>query len=300
MKRFALAACLMAVAAPVTGAFTLVPAVAMAQATTYKVAFALGSARLDAAANKAIADAAAAFKAGGSPNLTVIGRTDTTGSAEYNQRLSERRAKAVSDALVANGVAQSAITVDAVGQTQLIVATADNVNEPRNRVVTIDVNPRTAAPAPVAAAPAPVGPVVSALKRFQFSVGPYYGYNGAQADNLLGGNFSGDYWISDNISIGGEQAMFYAFDAEGVGGRSVASIDYHFGRLTDVVAGGVDVYVGVNAGGIYGKGVNDDFIYGPEIGLTAGGFVGKLAYDISDAGIDDSTVSATIGYLFRF
>ena len=37
--------------------------------------------------------------------ITVIGHTDSTGSDAYNQRLSERRAEAVRDRLVASGVA---------------------------------------------------------------------------------------------------------------------------------------------------------------------------------------------------
>jgi outer membrane protein OmpA-like peptidoglycan-associated protein len=36
--------------------------------------------------------------------ITVIGHTDSTGSDAYNQRLSERRADAVRERLVANGV----------------------------------------------------------------------------------------------------------------------------------------------------------------------------------------------------
>ncbi|ADM08654.1 OmpA family protein [Parvularcula bermudensis HTCC2503] len=66
-------------------------------------------------------------------SVTVQGNTDTAGSASYNQALSARRAKVVSDALVANGVDQSAITVEALGESNPAKPTGDGVREPLNR-----------------------------------------------------------------------------------------------------------------------------------------------------------------------
>ncbi|MCA0304633.1 MAG: OmpA family protein, partial [Proteobacteria bacterium] len=48
-----------------------------------------------------------------------------------------RRANAVKDALVRNGVPAQAITVVGKGQTDLLVKTADGVREPQNRRVEI-------------------------------------------------------------------------------------------------------------------------------------------------------------------
>jgi OOP family OmpA-OmpF porin len=72
--------------------------------------------------------------------VIVVGHTDTSGSAAYNVRLSERRAKAVADALVGLGVGQQALQVDWKGESQLAVPTKDGVKEPLNRRSTIDIN----------------------------------------------------------------------------------------------------------------------------------------------------------------
>jgi outer membrane protein OmpA-like peptidoglycan-associated protein len=71
----------------------------------------------------------------------VVGHTDSSGSNAYNQRLSERRAKATADALVSKGVDKAKLQVDWKGETQLAVPTGDGVKEPLNRRATISVNP---------------------------------------------------------------------------------------------------------------------------------------------------------------
>src|SRR5439155_10848686 len=81
--------------------------------------------------------AAQQYKAGGSVRLQVTGYTDTSGSPGYNQRLSERRANAVANALAALGVARSDMAVIGRGENDLRVPTADGVREPQNRRVEI-------------------------------------------------------------------------------------------------------------------------------------------------------------------
>ena len=81
--------------------------------------------------------AAAAYRAGGVVSVRLTGHADTSGSVRYNQRLSERRAKRVGDALLALGVPAQAIAFGGVGENDLAVPTPDGVREPRNRRVTV-------------------------------------------------------------------------------------------------------------------------------------------------------------------
>jgi OOP family OmpA-OmpF porin len=69
--------------------------------------------------------------------IAVTGHTDTSGAPAYNMALSLRRANAVKDALVREGIAAAAIAVTGRGETQLLVQTGDNVKEPQNRRVEI-------------------------------------------------------------------------------------------------------------------------------------------------------------------
>ena len=84
-----------------------------------------------------IKQAAAAFKSKGNARITATGHTDTSGPEAYNMALSLRRANAVKDALVREGVPAQAITVIGRGEAGLLVQTADGVREPQNRRVEI-------------------------------------------------------------------------------------------------------------------------------------------------------------------
>lgn len=69
--------------------------------------------------------------------IRVEGHTDTQGSEEYNQKLSERRAQAVASALVQQGVAQSRISTIGYGESQPI--SSDNATNRRVEVVIVPV-----------------------------------------------------------------------------------------------------------------------------------------------------------------
>ncbi|MBW8879839.1 MAG: OmpA family protein, partial [Asticcacaulis sp.] len=89
---------------------------------------------------QAVVSAAADYaKTGGAARVVVVGHADTSGSAAYNIRLSERRAKTVADALVGQGVDGSKLAVDWKGESEPAVATGDGVKEPLNRRATIDI-----------------------------------------------------------------------------------------------------------------------------------------------------------------
>jgi OOP family OmpA-OmpF porin len=70
-------------------------------------------------------------------SLEVNGYTDTSGTPQYNQGLSIRRAQAVAAELVKDGVPKSAIAIQGFGETHLLVATGPGVREPQNRRVEI-------------------------------------------------------------------------------------------------------------------------------------------------------------------
>lgn len=71
--------------------------------------------------------------------ITVIGHTDTIGNDAYNDKLSLERAQAVREILIGMGVSAQNVTAAGRGKRELLVPTADNVNEPRNRRVELSV-----------------------------------------------------------------------------------------------------------------------------------------------------------------
>lgn len=81
----------------------------------------------------------AALKLREVPDVVVIGHTDTVGDAATNDRLSAQRAQRVKGFLVAIGIPADRIQTAGRGERELLVPTADNVEEPRNRRVEINV-----------------------------------------------------------------------------------------------------------------------------------------------------------------
>ena len=104
---------------------------------SFMVFFDWDRSNLSAQALATIKQAADAFRAKGNARITATGHTDTSGPESYNMALSLRRANAVKDALVREGVPAQAITVIGMGEKGLLVPTADGVREPQNRRVEI-------------------------------------------------------------------------------------------------------------------------------------------------------------------
>lgn len=73
--------------------------------------------------------------------VTVIGHTDSTGSAGYNQTLSERRASSVAAILRDSGVAAWRVTAVGRGQTQPVASNATPEGRQQNRRVEIIITP---------------------------------------------------------------------------------------------------------------------------------------------------------------
>ncbi|MGB0498075.1 MAG: OmpA family protein [Rubricella sp.] len=109
-------------------------------ASEYTVYFGFDRSDLSAQAAEVVATASDAAVSGGADGVSLVGHTDTSGPAAYNQALSERRAATVRSAMVADGVDNSIITASGRGENDLAVDTADGVREPWNRRVEITLS----------------------------------------------------------------------------------------------------------------------------------------------------------------
>ena len=73
------------------------------------------------------------------PDIVVIGHTDTVGSLDFNDKLSRARADRMRELLIERGLPGERIQAAGRGKRELLVPTEDNVSEPRNRRVEINV-----------------------------------------------------------------------------------------------------------------------------------------------------------------
>ena len=76
-------------------------------------------------------------------DVLIAGHTDSTGSEEYNQRLSERRAAAVMQYLIAQGVDPRRIEARGFGERYPIADNRTEAGRAQNRRVEIRIRPRT-------------------------------------------------------------------------------------------------------------------------------------------------------------
>ena len=81
------------------------------------------------------------YQSCGNAQVQLAGYTDTSGSSQYNQGLSQRRADAVRAYMTSRAIPEGVITSSAFGETNLRVQTADGVREVQNRRVEITYGP---------------------------------------------------------------------------------------------------------------------------------------------------------------
>ena len=74
-------------------------------------------------------------------DVRVVGHTDNTGSAAYNQTLSERRAASVAQVLFNNGVAPARVRTEGRGLTQPVADNDTSAGRQQNRRVEIYIRP---------------------------------------------------------------------------------------------------------------------------------------------------------------
>jgi OOP family OmpA-OmpF porin len=81
-------------------------------------------------------EAAQTLKDNPDVNVMISGHTDSIGSDEYNQRLSERRAQAVKQYLVSQGIAASRLSTEGRGEREPIAPnTKDGRDNPEGRAM---------------------------------------------------------------------------------------------------------------------------------------------------------------------
>ncbi|MEY4737311.1 MAG: hypothetical protein RL302_1630 [Pseudomonadota bacterium] len=73
------------------------------------------------------------------PDISITGHTDTAGDDAQNLQLGLERAQQVRTLLASPQLAADKVTVESHGEKNLLIPTADNVAEPRNRRVEISV-----------------------------------------------------------------------------------------------------------------------------------------------------------------
>jgi len=101
--------------------------------------FELGDTHINKASEALLAQVLAEVKSRPAPDISVIGHTDTVGSASVNETLSLRRAEQVSQLLKAAAAAAINVDITSHGERNLLVPTPDNTPEPRNRRVEVTV-----------------------------------------------------------------------------------------------------------------------------------------------------------------
>ncbi len=105
------------------------------------ILFAVDSASLTSALQNDLRAVAASLNRYPDTTVNVIGHTDNTGAAAYNQDLSQRRAQAVSSVLVNAGVAPARVRAIGRGEDQPIASNLTPEGRQQNRRVEIIITP---------------------------------------------------------------------------------------------------------------------------------------------------------------
>jgi len=110
-----------------------------ARPTTFLLYFVRGTDELTDESKQELKKILAELKQRPVPNIMVVGHTDTVGKLEANDLLSAQRAERMKGFLTEIGIPASQIQTAGRGERELLVPTADNIDEPRNRRVEISV-----------------------------------------------------------------------------------------------------------------------------------------------------------------
>lgn len=111
-----------------------------------KVLFAVDQSDLPPEAAAIVDRLAKALTGVGISGAMVEGHTDSTGSDEYNQTLSERRATSVRDALAKGGLSPASLRAQGFGETDSIETNDTDEGRAQNRRVVVVITPLDAVP----------------------------------------------------------------------------------------------------------------------------------------------------------
>jgi outer membrane protein OmpA-like peptidoglycan-associated protein len=110
-----------------------------ARPTAFMLYFVTGTDELTPESKAELQNILSALKDRPLPDVLVIGHTDTVGDLIVNDRLSAQRAETVKGFLVEIGIPAARIRSSGRGEREPLVRTGDEVDEPRNRRVEINV-----------------------------------------------------------------------------------------------------------------------------------------------------------------
>ncbi|WP_297814200.1 OmpA family protein [uncultured Helicobacter sp.] len=106
---------------------------------TFSVQFPFDSTNVSPEYNAEIADFAEYMKQNPDQTAIINGHTDSTGNPNYNQSLSERRATAVKDKIIEEGIAPERLEAKGYGETRPIADNATKEGRQKNRRVEAEV-----------------------------------------------------------------------------------------------------------------------------------------------------------------
>lgn len=107
--------------------------------TKYTLYFLLGTDQFTDETKKEIQQVLVEVAQRPAAEVVVIGHTDRVGGKQRNDQLSLQRARRVKELLIPLGVPAERIVIAGRGEREPIVPTGDNVDEPKNRRVEINV-----------------------------------------------------------------------------------------------------------------------------------------------------------------
>jgi outer membrane protein OmpA-like peptidoglycan-associated protein len=108
---------------------------------TDQTAFDVNSAVIKPGFNGTVDKMAGVMNKYGKTTLSIVGHTDSTGAAQYNQDLSERRAQAVQQAFLQRGVIQERLSTAGRGESEPRASNTTDSGRQLNRRVEIVVEP---------------------------------------------------------------------------------------------------------------------------------------------------------------